>query len=57
MKNYTATIKVTREYEIGFDSPDLKQANEDAKTIIEDEHFEGDFINEQKEIVEIKEDE
>ena len=57
MKNYTATIKVTREYEVGFDSPDLKQANEDAKTIIEDEHFEGDFINEQKEIVEIKEDE
>ena len=57
MKNYTATIKVTREYEVGFDSPDLKQASEDAKTIIEDEHFEDDFINEQKEIVEIKEDE
>ena len=37
MKNYLATVKVTRHYEIGFDSPDFKQALIDAETIIKDE--------------------
>jgi len=57
MKKYTARIKIVREYEIGFESTDLKQALEDAETIIKDEHFEDDFINEQKQIMDLKENE
>ena len=57
MKNYKATIKVTRLYEIGFDSPDPKQAVVDAETITANEYL-GDHshIDEQIEIKEVVED-
>ena len=57
MKNYTAKIKVIREYEIGYESfNDLRQARIDAITILKDEDFRNaDFKNEQIEIMEIKE--
>ena len=58
MKDYRATIKITRVHEIGFDSPNSKQALLDAKTIIEDEDFnDGSQIDEQMEIMEVVEDE
>ena len=57
MKNYKATIKVTRLYEIGFDSPDPKQAAADAETIIAQEAMGGNsHIDEKTEIAEITED-
>lgn len=57
MKNYKATIKVTRLYEIGFESPDPKQAAVDAETIIAEEDLGGNsHINEQTEITEVVED-
>ena len=57
MKNYTAKIKITREYEIGYESfNDPKQARKDAITILKNEDFRNDeSINEQIEIIEIKE--
>ena len=57
MQNYKAIIKITRLYEIGFDSPDPKQAVVDAETIIADEDFnDGSHIDEQMEIKEVTED-
>ena len=57
MKNYKATIKVTRLYEIGFESPDPKQAAVDAETIIANEYLgDGSHIDEQIEIKEVAED-
>ena len=47
MRNYAATVKVTRYYEIGFDSPNFKQAFVDAETIIKDENFKDDFDKEE----------
>tara|TARA_Y100001951_G_scaffold85199_1_gene74995 strand:- start:899 stop:1132 length:234 start_codon:yes stop_codon:yes gene_type:complete len=57
MKNYKAIIKVTRLYEIGFDSPDPKQAVVDAETITANESLgDGSHIDEQIEIKEVAED-
>ena len=51
MKNYIATVKVIRHYEIGFDSPNFKQAFVDAETIIKDENFKDDFDEEEIKLV------
>lgn len=57
MKKYTAKIKVTREYEIGFESTDdPNQALKDADTIIKDEKFGDDFTDEQVQVLDVKED-
>ena len=56
MKNYIATVKVIRHYEIGFDSPNFKQAFVDAETIIKDENFKDDFDEEEIKIVGVKHD-
>ena len=57
MKNYKAIIKVTRLYEIGFESPDPKQAVVDAETITANESLgDGSHIDEQIEIKEVVED-
>jgi len=47
MRNYAATVKVTRYYEIGFDSTDFKQALIDAETILETENLKDDFDKEE----------
>jgi|TARA_R110000824_G_scaffold309027_1_gene496450 hypothetical protein len=54
MKNYLTTVKVTRYYEIGFESSDFKQAYIDAESIIEFENFKDDFIKENVKIVGVK---
>jgi|TARA_R100001143_G_C3258268_1_gene86579 hypothetical protein len=56
MKNYIATVKVIRHYEIGFDSPNFKQAFVDAETIIKDENFKDDFDEEEIKLVGVKHD-
>ena len=57
MKNYKAIIKVTRLYEIGYNSPNPKQAVVDAETITANEHLgSGSHIDEQIEIKEVAED-
>ena len=56
MKNYLTTVKVTRYYEIGFESSDFKQAYIDAESIIEFENFKDDFIKENVKIVGVKHD-
>ena len=56
MKNYIATVKVIRHYEIGFDSPNFNQAFVDAETIIKDENFKDDFDEEEIKIVGVKHD-
>ena len=56
MKEYTATISVIRYYEIEFESPDFKQAMEDAETLIEDEVFDQNCIKEEIKIVGLKHD-
>ena len=56
MRNYAATVKVTRYYEIGFDSPDFKQALIDAETILTTEYFNGEFVKEDRKIVGVKHD-
>ena len=56
MKNYIATVKVIRHYEIGFDSPNFKQAFVDAETIINDENFKDDFDEEEIKLVGVKHD-
>jgi hypothetical protein len=56
MKEYTATIKVTRFYEIDFASPDFTQAMEDAEILIEDEVFDENCIKEEIKIVGLKHD-
>ena len=58
MKKYTARVKVTREYVIGFESTDdPDQVLKDADTIIQDENFGDDFTDEQVELLDFKEDE
>ena len=54
MKKYSATVKVIRYYEIGFDSPNFKQAFVDAETIIKDENFKDDFDEEEIKLVGVK---
>ena len=54
MRNYSATVKVIRYYEIGFDSPNFKQAFVDVETIIKDEYFRDDFDKEEIELVGVK---
>ncbi|MBC8294497.1 MAG: hypothetical protein H8E55_01670 [Pelagibacterales bacterium] len=57
MQKYKAIIKVTRLYEITFDSSDPKQAAVDAETITSNESLgSGSHIDEQIEIKEITED-
>ena len=56
MRNYAATVKVTRYYEIGFDSTDFKQALIDAETILETENLKDDFIHEEVKIVGVRHD-
>ena len=56
MKNYITTVKVIRHYEIGFDSPDFKQALIDAETILETENLKDDFIHEEVKIVGVRHD-
>ena len=56
MRNYAATVKVTRYYEIGFDSPDFKQALIDAETILETENFKDDFDKEDRKLVGVRHD-
>jgi hypothetical protein len=53
-KNYSATVKVIRYYEIGFDSPNFKQAFVDAETIIKDEYFRYDFDKEEIKLVGVR---
>ena len=52
-KEYTAIVKVTREYEVGFESSNPKQALKDAETIIKDERFGDDFTDEQVQVLDI----
>ena len=58
MRNYCATIKVTRfyEYELAFESTNFKQAFVDAETIIKDENFKDDFDEEEIKLVGVKHD-
>ena len=56
MKEYNATIKVIRFYEIDFESPDFKQAWIDAETIIDGEVFDENYIKEEIKIVGLKHD-
>ena len=56
MRNYAATVKVTRYYEIGFDSTDFKQAIIDAETILETENFKDDFDKEDRKLVGVRHD-
>ncbi len=44
MRKYLATVKDIQYYEIGFESPDFKQALLDAETILATEYFDGEFI-------------
>ena len=53
---YSATVKVIRYYEIGFESTDFKQALLDAETIIEDENFKDDFDKEERKLVGVRHD-
>ena len=56
-KKYLTTVKVIRHYEIGFESPDFKQALLDAETIVEDEEsYNDDFIHEEVKIVGVRHD-
>ncbi len=55
-KKYSATVKVIRYYEIGFESPNFKQALLDAETIIEDENFKDDFDKEERKLVGVRHD-
>ena len=54
MKNYIATVKVIRHYEIGFDSPNFKQAFKDAETIVCDDYFKNDFDKQESKIVGVR---
>jgi tetraacyldisaccharide-1-P 4'-kinase len=56
MKKYTATVKVIRFYEIGFESPDFKQALLDAETIVCDDYFKDSFNKQESEIVGVRHD-
>ena len=61
MKDYLATVRVVRHYEIGFESPNFKQAYIDAESIIEFEDFKDDspgiiLIKEDVKIVGVKHD-
>ena len=56
IKKYSATVKVIRYYEIGFDSPNFKQAFVDAETIMNDEYFLDGFDKEEIELVGVKHD-
>ena len=51
---YTAKVKVTREYAIGFYSTDPEQALKDVDTIIEDEHFGDNYDDEQVQVIDLK---
>ena len=56
MKNYLATVRVVRHYEIGFESPNFKQAFKDAETIVCDDYFKDDFDKQESEIVGVRHD-
>ena len=56
MKKYLATVKDIKYYEIGFESPDFKQALLDAETILTTEYFNGEFVKEDRKIVGVKHD-
>ena len=56
MKKYLATVKVIRHYEIGFESPDFKQALIDAETIAKTECFFHDFEKEEIKLVGVRHD-
>tara|TARA_R100000951_G_scaffold103239_3_gene95790 strand:+ start:388 stop:600 length:213 start_codon:yes stop_codon:yes gene_type:complete len=51
---YVGTVKVTREYSVGFESPCIMQAYKDLKKILETEHFRDDYDDEELWITSIK---
>ena len=56
MKNYLATVRVVRHYEIGFDSPNFKQAFVEAEKFIEDKTLNNDFERAEIKLVGVKHD-
>ena len=56
MKKYLATVRVVRHYEVGFESPDFKQAYIDAESIVEFANFKDDFIKQEIKLVGVKHD-
>ena len=57
-RKYRAVVKVIKYHEIGFESPDFKQALLDAETIIDDEDFSQDEgLKEERKLVEVSHDE
>ena len=56
MKNYIATVKVIRHYEIGFDSPNIKQAFVEAEKFIKDKTLNNDFERAEIKLVGVKHD-